>query len=122
MLAQPAKLGRRCLLTVFEEEKLVEWIEFRCLRALAPTPLEIRAKACDILECRGITTHVGEGWLQGFYARNASLNERCARTKEQARAGLQQEQIARFFFKLEKAELEDPACVVNFSCSNLCVD
>lgn len=117
---EQGKRGPKFLLTNFEEKKLLEWIECRRLLILTPTEVEIRGKACDILSCRGATDpFVGTKWFRDFVARHPveDLIQRSARTREQARVGLKEEQVARWFVRLEADEGKRPTDVVSISTS-----
>ena len=94
-------------------------------KKLSPTPAEIRAKAMDILEQRGVSRSVSAGWYRDFLNRHP-LVQRCARTMEQNRAGVSSEAVARYFIELEVLEKAKPCDAVTYglhfpSCVLICI-
>ena len=117
----PRQRGPKFLITPLEEEIILKWIAFRTAKKLSPTPAEIRAKAMDILEQRGVSRSVSAGWYRDFLNRHP-LVQRCARTMEQNRAGVSSEAVARYFIELEVLEKAKPCDAVWLALPILCID
>jgi len=92
------KTGPKQKLTDLEEHALLAWVDFSRQRFATPTEMEIRAKAGDILSCRGVDSIPGPKWFAGFENKYPDqLQGRKARRIEQHRTAVTAAQVHHSF-------------------------
>jgi hypothetical protein len=102
--------GAKFILCGYEEVLLCDWVELLRGYDLAPTVEELLTKVTDVLDSRGIKHRPSLQWGCDFAIRNG-LMLRCARSKEQTRAGLSPDAIALYFHTVAKTRSPDLVCV-----------
>jgi hypothetical protein len=122
---QKRRADARGVMSGYEMKTLYDWIDFMRRVYATPTRSELRAKAADILEARGVQATLSKSWVTRFvkyckkyYSFNnpgLDIISRMPRGQDQQRAGVTPEQIARYFYRFDtEAFTKKPKAVMTF--------